>query len=385
MAPLIVLAICLQAEDELPRWAAQLDRPEARARAVDRLSHADPERLRRLPGLDPALLRAAEENAGLAHSYGPPRRLTFDGQEQELDDVLLQLERGAGFSFQRSSLPRGLKTSLRVDGASAWEVLSELGRGASFSILGVDGSTIYLAQGVPPARPRSWHGPVMVELERIGRRTRIGFDATRTETWLRLAVWWEPHVLPLEPPAAGTISRAVDDRGRVVGRLAPGAPRKDVLPRVGHGTLLVEGLEAPAADARTLTIEGAFELRFPARVTRSTFETSGRAAHAGMSIEVRIVETPNGVAAEVAVVFDDPARAAAYKPTAGDVVFDADAPAPGMRATLTAGSTEGAKVAYTVRTHAIRRLPDLKRVHVRVPEGSVAKRVPFLFEDVELR
>jgi hypothetical protein len=383
-----VLALGLQpvqAEDEVLRWAALLARPETRARGVDRLSHADPERLRRVPDLDPDLLRAAEENAALRHSYGPPRLFSLDGQEQELDDVLQRLERAAGFTFQRSSLQRGAKISLRLDGVSAWEALSELGRSASFAILGVDGPSIYLSQGVPVPRPRAWHGPLMIELERISRRTRVGFDATRTDVWMRLAVWWEPHVLPLEVPATGVITKAVDDRGRVLGRAPPSAPRKDLLPRVGHATVTLEGLEPPAENARTLTIEGAFDLRFPSKVSRSTFEASGRAAHDGLSLEAKIGEGATGVWAEVAVVFEDPARAAAYKPTIADVVFDSDAAVPGPRASLSSVAVDGPRVSYTVRTNAIRRLADLRRIHVRVPEGSVTKRVPFRFENVDLR
>ena len=63
---------------------------------------------------------------------------------------------------------------------------------------------VYLQPGLPPYRPRGFHGPVMVELEHVSLRTRVGFDATTRDFWIRLAVWWEPQVLPLEGPLASS-------------------------------------------------------------------------------------------------------------------------------------------------------------------------------------
>ena len=134
--------------------------------------------------------------------------------EEELDDVLSRLERASGFVFQRGSLPRGLKVGVRLEDATVLEALSELGRAASFTLLGMEGGQIYLQPGVPTARPRSFHGPLMIELERVSRRTRQGFDATTHDFWLRLALWWEPSVRPLlDAPPVCVVTRAVDDTG----------------------------------------------------------------------------------------------------------------------------------------------------------------------------
>lgn len=386
MAAWVLLSLALQgADDDVLRWAALLSKPAMRERAVDRLSHADPAALRRLPDLDPALLRAAEENAALLHSYGPPKLFSLDGREEELDEVLQRLERVAGFTFQRSSLPRGLKTSLRLDGASAWEALTELGRACSFVVIGVDGSLIHLAAAAPASRPRSYHGPILVEIERFCLRTRVGFDATTSDFWLRLALWWEPHVFPVEPPAEAVVTKAVDDQGRVLAPREPPPRRSDLFPRVGHAMLTLDRISPPAADAKSLTLEGFFELRLPAKVSRSSFETSGRADFAGLRADLKLSEPPSGGAsAEVELVFDDPARAAAYRPSVSDVTFETEVPISGLRPMLTTVAVEGSRVSYTLRFPS-RRLGDVRRVHLRIPEGAAVKRVPFRFENVGFR
>ncbi len=386
MAAWVLLSFALQgADDDVLRWAALLSKPAMRARAVDRLSHADPAALRRLPDLDPAVLRAAEENAALRHSYGPPKLFSLDGREEELDDVLQRLERAAGFSFQRSSLPRGLKISLRLEAASAWEALSELGRACSFTVIGVDGPLIHLAAAVPASRPRSYHGPILVEIERCCLRTRVGFDATTTDFWLRLALWWEPQVLPVEPPTEAVVTKAVDDQGRVLAPREPPPRRSDLFPRVGHAMLTLDRLSPPAADAKSLTLEGSFELRLPAKVSRSSFETSGRAVFEGLNAEVKVSEPPSGgLSADVELVFEDPARAAAYRPSLSDVTFETEVVHLGLRPALTATAVEGSRVTYTLRFPG-RRLADIRRVHLRIPEGSAIKQVPFRFENVGFR
>ncbi len=387
MASWVFLCLALQgADDDVLRWAALLSKPPTRERGIDRLSHADPALLRRVPDLDPALLRAAEENAALSHSYGPPRLFSLDGREEELDDLLHRLERGAGLTFQRSSLPRGLKAGIRLDGASAWETLSELGRACSFTVIGVDGPLIHLAAAVPPSRPRSFHGPILVEIERFCLRTHVGFDATTPDFWIRLALWWEPQVLPVEPPSEAVVTRAVDDQGRLLAPREPPPRRADLFPRAGHAMLTLDRLTPPAADAKTLTLEGSFELRLPAKVSRSTFETSGRAVFEGLSAEVKLAEPASGgVSAEVLLVFDDPARAAAYRPSVTDITFEAELPQVGLRPTLSSSSVDGPRVTFQVRASTIRRLTDIRRVHLRVPEGAAVKRVPFRFENVGLR
>ena len=218
MGAFVLAALTLQAAEPddaaVRRFAALLARPATRARGIDRLSHLDPKALRRLGDADPDLLKAAEENAALRHSYGAPRLFSLDGREEDLEEVLGRLERASGLAFHRTALPRNMKVSLRLEDATILEALSELSRAGSFLILGVEGARLYLQPGVPAARPRSFHGPLMIELERVSRRTRVGFDATTRDFWMRLALWWEPRVVPLDGPIACVVTRAVDDQGR---------------------------------------------------------------------------------------------------------------------------------------------------------------------------
>lgn len=392
MSAWVLAALALQTEpsDEaaLRRFTALLARPETRARGVDRLSHLDPDVLGRLPGLDPDILRAAEANAALRHSYGPPRLFSLDGREEDLEEVLSRLERQTGLAFHRSSLPRGAKVALRLEDASALEAMTELGRAASFSILGFDGALLYLQPAVPPARPRVFHGPLMVELERVSRRTRVGFDATTRDFWMRLAVWWEPHVIPLDGNLTCVLTRAVDDAGRslLADAPRPPGPRTDAWPRTGHGMATVEGLRSPEADARSLTVEGAVELRLPAEVEKATFEKPGVEKRPGVSIELKSIAAAEtgGIVAEIRLRFDERARALEHRPATSDLVVDSEVLLRGQRPTVTGVSVKETEVEYAIRVPGIRP-EDVRRLHLRVPRGAVVKRVPFLFEGVKIR
>jgi hypothetical protein len=392
MGAFVLAALLAQAAEvddaALRRFAALLARPETRARGIDRLSFADPKALRLLGDLDPDLLKAAEENESLRHSYGPPRLFSLDGREEELDDVLSRLERESRLTFQRSSLPRGAKVAVRLRDATLLETLSELGRAASFMMLNVEGTQIYLHPGVPPARPRSFHGPLLIEVERICRRTRVGFDATTVDLWLRLIVWWEPGTRPLEGAVTCALTRAVDDAGRsLLGGPAPAVPRPEVPARTGYAMASIDGLRVPAPDAKSMTVEGAVELRFPARVERATFEKAGVVERPGTRIELKTLTAaePGGVTAEFKIRFDDPARALEYRPAAADVLFETDDPGRLFTAAVSGVVVKEADVDFVVRVPGLRRLEELKNLQMRVPQGVVAKRVPFRFEGVDLR
>ncbi len=369
------------------RFTALLDRPETRARGIDRLSHVDPKVLARLGVADADVLKAAEANAALRHSYPAPALYTLDGREEDLDDVLARLERAAGLTLHRTSLPRGVKVGARLEDATIFEALSELGRAAPFMTLGVDGPRMFLQAGPPPARPRAFHGPLMIELERISRRTRIGFDATTQDFWMRLAVWWEPRVSPLDGPLACVVTQAVDDAGRSLLADAPksGTARPDAYPRAGHAMATVEGLLAPAADARSVTVEGFVELRFPARVDVATFEKPGVVERPGVTIELKTFAAADsgGTTVEVKLRFDDRARALEHRPSTADVVFDSEE-AERARPILSAVAVKEQDVEFRLSA-ASRRFEDISRVHVRVPQGVVVKRVPFRFEKVDVR
>ncbi|HEX7898292.1 MAG TPA: hypothetical protein VF950_11070 [Planctomycetota bacterium] len=392
MGAFVLAALTLQAAEPddaaIRRFAALLARPATRARGIDRLSHLDPQALRRLGEVDPAIMKAAEENVSLRHSYGPPRLFSLDGREEDLEDILGRLERASGLAFHRTALPRGMKVSLRLEDATILESLSELGRAGSFLILGVEGARIYLQPGVPAARPRAFHGPVMIELERISRRTRLGFDATTRDFWLRLALWWEPRVLPLDGPLACVVTRAVDDQGRSLLSDAPPAAqaRVDAYPRAGHAMATVEGLRPPAADALSMTVEGYVELRFPARVELAAFEKPGVVERPGVRIELKsfAAAEAGGTLAEIRLRFDDRARAAEHRPAAADVALEGEDSTMGPRPALTAPEVKEHEVEFGVRAPS-RRFEDVARVVVRVPEGVVVKRVPFRFDEVDLK
>jgi hypothetical protein len=392
MSAWVLAALAVQAgnsdEAALRRFAALLARPETRARGVDRLSHVDPAALGRLPGLDPDILRAAEAHAALRHSYGPPRLFSLDGREEEVEEILARLERDSGLSFHRSSLPRGAKVALRLEEASVLEALVEIGRAASFSVAGSDGALLYLQPSVPPARPRVFHGPVMVELERICRRARVGFDGVTRDFWMRFAVWWEPHVLPLDGKLACVVKRAVDDSGRSLLQDPPRPPvaRTDNWPLSSPGIAILEGLRTPEADARSLTVEGAVELRLAAEVEIAVFEKPGVVKRPGVSIELKslVPAETGGTVATIRLTFEDPARAQEHRPGPRDLVIDSDVPPRGLRTTVSGLTVKESEVEYTVRVPGIRP-EDARRYQVRVPRGSVVKRVPFLFEGVGLR
>ena len=394
MGAFVLAALLAQAAEvddaAIRRYAALLARPESRARGVDRLSHLDPKTLLRLGGVDPLLVKAAEQNEALRHSYGAPRVFSFDGHEEELDDVLSRLERGSGFVFQRGSLPRGLKVGVRLEDATVLEALSELGRAASFTLLGMEGGQIYLQPGVPVARPRSFHGPLMIELERVSRRTRQGFDATTHDFRLRLALWWEPSVRPLlDAPPVCVVTRAVDDTGRSLlsTEPPPAGPRTDAYPKAGYAMATVEGLRAPAADARSLSMEGTLDLRFPARVDRAAFQKPGVVEVPGLRIELATLGAAEtgGMTAEFRVRFDEPGLAAAYRPLPSDLTFESNDPELAFWRGVSGIEVKDGEVSFTVRSPALRRIEDVTRLHLRVPQGAVVKRVPFRFDGVDLR
>lgn len=383
MALAWLLSLALQAD--LETWVSRLAVPESRAGALDRLLHADPAALRQVPGLDASILEGAELRARLAPSYAPPRRISFDGREEDLFRLLARLEAASGLVFHLSALPVGLRAAPRLVDVPVWEALSELGKAASFTIVNTDGRQIHLGPLAPGARPRAFHGPFMIDLDRISRRDRVGFDKTATDFWLRLALWWEPSVHPLGVDAVADLRAAVDDQGRSLRRAAGPAAVRPVTQALGHGSATIEGLAAPAPDARSLSVEGDLVLRFPARVQEAVLQGSGTAVFDGLRLKAELTEpAAGGVLVAVTLDFDDPARAAAYRPAVTDLIFETLAPWRGLGPSLIAGASEGGRRHWQIRAVQLPR-GDLIRFRIRVPEGEVRLPLPFRFEKVPLR
>lgn len=399
-------AVLLLAQEPPPleavvdRYAPLLADPGRRARAVDRLTHYGTPALERLAarGVDRAVLDAlrpdAELHDRLKDVYKPPRTFTFDGSEQELGTILARLETGAGITFHRHQVDPGQKVSVAVDDASFWETLDAVCRKAGLLCHGVMGSQVYLAPTPPPERPRVFHGPLMVALERITRQRRIGFDRRSDEIHLRLACWWEHPVQPLGLGGRFVLSRALDDTGRSLLPQTPFTAEGVVVPayaRQGWEALEIRGLQPPAATAvRLAAVEGTIELLFPVRVDVAVFDapggTTGACTFDGLKVELRSCTSSTGadVAAEFALHFEDAAEAETFRPNAADVAFETvggRGPVP----YLLSQKRDGRSFFFAVRTHHLRDPADVRRLTLRLPRGRIVKPVPFLFEKVELR
>lgn len=399
-------AILLLAQEPQPleavvdRYAPLLQDPERRARAVDRLVHYGTPALERLAsrGVDretlDALRPAAELHDRLKDVYKPPRTFTFDGSEQELGTLLARLESGAGITFHRHQVDPVQKVSLSLEDASFWEALDALSRKTGLYCHGVMGTQVYLAPTPPPDRPRVFHGPLMIAVDRLTRQRRIGFDRRSDETHLRLACWWEGHVQPLGLSGRVLLARVVDDTGRSLLPDGPMSADGVVVPayaRQGWEAVEIRGLLPPAATARRLeAVEGSLELLFPVRVDVAAFDapggTTGSCAFEGLKVELRSCSSTTGadVAAEFALQFDDAAEAEAFRPNASDVAFETvggRGPVP----YLLSQKREGRTAIFAVRTHHLRDPADVRRLTLRLPRGRIVKPVPFLFEKVALR
>lgn len=399
-------AILLLAQEPPPldavvdRHAPLLGDPARGAKALDRLAHYGTPALERLAARGVArdvldkLRPDAELHDRLKDVYKPPRTFTFDASEQELGTLLARLESGAGVTFHRHQVDPGLKLSLPLDDASFWEALDALQRKAGLSCHGVMGAQVYLAPTPPPDRPRVFHGPLMIALDRLTRQRRIAFDRSTDEVLIRLACWWESHVHPLGLSGRVTLTRAVDDTGSSLLPDEPFSAQGVVVPayaRQGWEAVEIRGLQPPSAGARHLAaVEGSLELLFPVRVDVASFDAPAGApagcAFDGLKVELRSCASTTGadVAAEFALHFDDPEEAEAFRPNASDVTFETvggRGPVP----YLLSQKRDGRSATFAVRTHHLRDPADVRRLSLRLPRGRIVKPVPFLFEKVGLR
>ncbi len=389
-------------EARVRAYAGRLGDERTRDRAYDRLAHLGESAIRLLEkeDVDPALLSALREetalHASLGPVYGPPRTFSFDGQEDSLGSCLARLESGSGASFHKHSIDPAARVAVKIRDASFWEALDEICRKAGVLYYPSGGEQIYLNMGAAAEKPRTFYGPLMIVLGSVIHQRRVGFDRTTTDLTVRLSCYWERHVSPLGLTRRYALSRAIDDTGQSLLRAGEPPPEPARRPgtgtRLGYDTLDLSGLRPLAAGARRLALlEGTLELEFPSRVETATFASPLDAPSAsrpleGLTAELRncTVSSSSGMMADLALVFRDEAEAARFRPSArdADLVSSTGQKHPVY---LTAGRTEKNTVTFSFRTYTGGASPDLKEIVLRVPRGSIVKKVPFRFRDVEIK
>jgi len=389
-------------ETRVAAYAVQLRDDDARDRARDRLVHLGRPCLALLEKaeIDPALLLSVRQeielNESLGTSYGPPHLFGFDGGDESLGILLSRLETGSGMSFQKNSLDLAQKLSLKLEDATFWEALDEVCKKASIWYYPAT-EPLYLNGGMASSKPRCYYGPFMVVMDRVIQQRRVLFGRVESEFSLRLLCVWEKSVTPLGVTGRYHLSMATEEGGASL--LPPPSPSRpparSLSPvRVAGQSIDIAGLRPPSASPpRLVRVEGTMEMEFPSRVDEVTFELAPEGATTGKekAIDGGRVElksfTPQaawGATTVIAILFDDPKEAAAFRIGAGDVEFVV--PGDPRRA----GWVGGARIEKNVFTFTAHwrnggrpQLP--KEIRLRVPRGGIIKNVPFLFRNVDLK
>jgi hypothetical protein len=384
--------------DYVAQWRVE----GTRTRAFDRLAHLPVEALPILErqGADPELLdRIKAEvtlNQKLKQSYGPPHTFRFEGREESVGDVLLKLEAATGVTFYKHSIDLGTLTTLGGEDLSFWEVLDELGRKASLVAYSIAGDQIYLNPGVPPEKPRSFYGPLMLSIDRLTLDRRTDFESPTHTLSIQLTSVWERHVFPMGLTGRYVLFRVVDDQGASLIPTEKKAAEPPKTPpggaRVISQTIELGSLKPPSPKSKKLAlVEGSVELEFPSRMDAVSFRQPGQTAAPpqvleGVTVELRSCasSTSGGVLADFALEFSTPADATAYQPQPRDVEF---IPTGGQKQALYIynARTDGALVTFTARCYNLAQPSDLKEVNLRIPRGALTRNIPFSFKDVEIK
>lgn len=391
--------------DRIVREYAPLLADERHAlRARDLLVHAGEPAMALLErrGADPSLLRALREEIavlqGLGEAYPPPRRFSFEGQEETLGHYLARLEEAAGITFQKQTVDLSRRISPALKDASFWEALDTLCRQAQILYYPSAVDHIYLNPGVLPDKPRSFYGPFMITLDRFLLRRRVLFSRTDTRFTARLHCVWEPALTPLGLCSGGVrFTRAADGQGRSL--LGPGenAPPAGASGFAGGGPSLFEfvdagGLRLPDGPRpRYSVLEGLLRLEFPSRILNASFPNPLEAAPAARALEEVTVELRSCAAragaqitAELALIFPDEKAAAAYRLSPRTLLFR-DASGRRIPGYLQSARLERNAHLLTARCYGLAQAGDLKEILVMVPRGRLPVEVPFRFTDVEVQ
>jgi hypothetical protein len=372
-------------------------------RARDLLVHAGEPALALLErqGADPSLLRDLREEAavlqGLGDVYRPPRRFTFDGQEETLGHYLGRLEEAAGITFQKQTVDLSRQVAPSVKDASFWETLDVLCRQAQVLYYPSAVDQLYLNPGILPDKPKSFYGPFMITLDRFLLRRRVLFSRTETQFTARIHCVWEPSLAPLGlSPDGVRFTRAADGQGRSALLPADGAAPPPPA-STGGGPLLFEfvdagGIRLPEGPRpRFAVLEGSLRLEFPSRILTASFSGPLEAAPAAraledVAVELRSCAARGGsqVTADLALLFPDEKTAAAYRLSPRSLSFR-DASGRRLPAYLQGSRLERNALLFTARCYGLTQAADLKEISVAVPRGRVPVEVPFRFADLEVK
>lgn len=390
-------------EGRVREYAAQLSEPRTRERALDRLGHLG------LPAL-PLLRRAGASREALESvaadvelhekirdSYGPPHTFTFDGAEDSVGSFLSRIEDAAGCSSYRYLMDAARRISVPLKDASFWEALDAICRAGELVYSPYIGDQLYISptHGAPmPERPRSYHGPLVVLVERFTLERRILFDRTTEELSARLLCAWERHVSPRGLRRC-VLTRVEDDTGRsllpAAGKTEPAAALPAAKAMMYYDMLEVKSLKPPAPGAKKIAVfEGTLDLEFPERVERAPFVNPADSApacrNAGeVAVDLRSFSAGNQeIAAEISLSFPDEREAAACRvgPRTVELVHEGKARISSYVFNL---KTEKNVVSFGVRVRGLPRPAEVRELVVRVARGCVVKPVPFRFTDVELK
>lgn len=401
------MALCVSQEgppssDTVGRYAAALKDAKTRKRAWDRLAHLGPGVLDPLTRLDiPAEVLASLKaeiafNETIKHAYGAPRTFTFDGREEPLGTHLSRLEEASGVTFYKQSIDLTLPVALELRDGSFWESVHEICRKAGLLYWASMGDQIHLRTGALPEKPKNYHGPIMIWIDRFVHERRATFDRTSSSFAMQISCVWERHVAPRGLTKNWRLDAIRDDTGKSLMPVEAPTPVPAKIAAAGSRLLplMVEipNLQVPDPAAQRISlIQGVLEMEFPARIDVVTFPAPMENPVAAISMEGLRVElrgfsdvASNGVMADVALVYADEKEAVAGGFTYRDAAF---VKTDGTRrnAHVTSTSLEGATAGFTLRGYNLGDVNGVKEISLRIPRGAIVKPISFLFENVGIR